>query len=87
MAKALKIVAILDDDNGEVITNTCLHQGDEEPTDHLLESAALHVQICQSPYLDTFFDHHAIRVTIDSPNAYTSCLSQKNWETGNHHSF
>ena len=49
MAKVRKVVAILDDDDGEVITDTCFHQGDEEPTDDSLESAALRVQIRQSP--------------------------------------
>ena len=29
-------------------------------------STTLRVQIRQSPYMDTFHDHHAVRVTIDS---------------------
>ena len=56
MAKARQIVNIIDEEEeGEV-------ESEEEQEPHV----ALRIQVRQSPYIDAFYKHHPIRVTIDS---------------------
>ena len=64
IAKATQIVGILDCDDSD-------HE--EEPQDYQPKTtgnqptpSALRIQLRQSPYLDTFYRHNRVRITIDS---------------------
>lgn len=66
MATARQIVWILEDDGEDVPTdfhNPPAHEEDLEPA---TTSTAFRVQTRQSLYMDTFHDHHPVRITIDS---------------------
>lgn len=64
MLKARQIAHILDIDSSperepqEIISATSPHQA--------VSSSTLRVQVRQSPYIDTFYNHHAVRITLDS---------------------
>jgi hypothetical protein len=64
MAKARQIASILDNDLDDT-TNDSITEHDEssKPTqDH----SSLRIQTRRSPYLDTFYHHHPLRLVVDS---------------------
>ena len=68
MAKARQIVGILEDTTVDVFPDCQPTHVDHEEAALDPESlpTAFRVQTRQSPYMDTFYDHHPVRVTIDS---------------------
>ena len=58
MAKARQIATILDEEDQYVDSDL---EEEEEP-----RTVALRIQVRQSPYVDTFHNHHHVRITIDS---------------------
>ena len=65
--KARQIVNIFDDPS-EPETRPCVDEpvSDTDDTGSNSSSHVFRVQTCQSPYLDMFYAHHPVRVTIDS---------------------
>ena len=70
IAKARQIVGILDDQPDEDYTthttDPVVHTGDPEPEPEPAAYRIHRIQTRQSPYLDTFYDHHPVRITVDS---------------------
>lgn len=64
MAKARQVVSILDNDYIDDQEDTCPMP--DEDTDPQTEHSSLRIQVRQSPYIDTFYQHHPARITIDS---------------------
>ena len=67
IARARQVANILDESDDEPTELACALV--DERIDNQLSSESsttLRVQVRQSPYIDTFHDHHTVRVTIDS---------------------
>ena len=67
IAKARQIADIFDDPS-EPETAPCVDEsvGDTDDTGSSLSSHVFHIQTHQSPYLDMFYAHHPVCITIDS---------------------
>lgn len=71
IAKARQIANIFDDDldtsneTAACVDDREFYDGDSR-IDRGSETAALRIQTRQSPYIDTFYAHHPIRITVDS---------------------
>ena len=65
IARARQVANIFDDDDEESSADlSCAFV--EDDTEPPVSIPSLRIQIRQSPYLDTFYRHHNVRVTIDS---------------------
>ena len=67
MTRARLIGRITDDLEAEVQElNATTIEEETENQPQIIQSHALRVQVRQSPYMDTFHKHHAVRITIYS---------------------
>ena len=66
IAKARQIVDILDVDNSDPIIENELNSDNDPEETKTSSLSALRVLTRQSPYFDTFYDHHTVHITINS---------------------
>ena len=50
-----------------------------EDQPQIIQSHALRILVCQSPYMDMFPNHHAVQITIDSGAAGNMQQQLQNW--------
>ena len=69
MAKARQVAKIFDNDEtlaDDVDSQDSQSDPGSQYASECGESSTLRVQVRQSPYFDTFYNHHAVRITLDS---------------------
>ncbi|EDO46928.1 predicted protein [Nematostella vectensis] len=68
MIKARQIADIFDDNDSELETHAQMPSTESiDPPAHTAHDAVvLRIQTRQSPYLDVFYNHHTVRMTVDS---------------------
>ena len=66
IVKARQLADILDKDNPEREDSLQPHPQETNSDKPTQGAVAFRIQTRQSPYLDAFRDHHAVRITIDS---------------------